>query len=232
MHRTLVALGHAPDRLFVHLLGKGTNPHSEVERKRMGEYNPEYAVVLDHGSRGGAAIIPPRADGRKVKTLLVDHHLSDGFPEDTLVRRRASSLKEAHSQGPQVLSACNNPPIATSAALAYDLCLPLHPSVQEQCGYLCAIGTHGDLGTSFKWAPPFPDMSTCFKKHTKKAVNEAVSLVNARACAVSTNDTPRSSSFAPLARRTALFDVSSAWEVRPPILFPSLCAHSNPWHRR
>jgi hypothetical protein len=42
------------------------------------------------------------------------------------------------------------------------------------------MGTHGDLGTAFKWEAPFPDMKPTFKKYTKKAVNEAVSLVNGR----------------------------------------------------
>lgn len=56
----------------------------------------------------------------------------------------------------------------------------------------CAIGTHGDLGTSVKWQPPFPDMNATFKTHSKKAINDAVALVNAP-------------------RRTATFDVISAW---------------------
>lgn len=42
------------------------------------------------------------------------------------------------------------------------------------------MGTIGDLGTSFKWERPFPDMTECFKKYTKKTMNEAVSLLNAR----------------------------------------------------
>jgi hypothetical protein len=61
---------------------------------------------------------------------------------------------------------------------------------------LCALGTIGDLGTAFKFEPPFPkeDMKACFKKYTKKNINEAVGLVNAP-------------------RRTAIYDVQSAWEV-------------------
>lgn len=42
------------------------------------------------------------------------------------------------------------------------------------------MGTHGDLGNTLKWEEPFPDMSEVFKTHTKKAINEAVSLLNAR----------------------------------------------------
>ena len=42
------------------------------------------------------------------------------------------------------------------------------------------MGTHGDLGNTLRWKPPFPDMTEVFKTHTKKAINEAVSLINAR----------------------------------------------------
>lgn len=56
------------------------------------------------------------------------------------------------------------------------------------------MGTHGDLGTTLKWKPPFPDMTETFKTYSKKAINDAVSLINAP-------------------RRTAKFDVASAWQV-------------------
>ena len=42
------------------------------------------------------------------------------------------------------------------------------------------MGTHGDLGTTLKWKAPFPDMTGVFKAHTKKSINDAVSLINAR----------------------------------------------------
>ena len=70
--------------------------------------------------------------------------------------------------------------MATSALLTYEICKPLHPDIQKSCGYLCAMGTHGDLGTTLKWKPPFPDMTEVFKTHTKKTINDAVSLINAR----------------------------------------------------
>ena len=56
------------------------------------------------------------------------------------------------------------------------------------------MGTHGDLGTTLKWEPPFPDMTATFKRYTKKAVNEAVGLVNAP-------------------RRSAAYNVKDAWDV-------------------
>lgn len=80
----------------------------------------------------------------------------------------------------QVVSACHYPPVATSALLTYEICKPLHPDIASSCGFLCAMGTHGDLGNTLKWKPPFPDMTEVFKIHSKKAINDAVSLINAR----------------------------------------------------
>lgn len=173
VYRTLLALGHPAGRLAVHFVSKGSNPHRDDEREKFALYKADYAIVVDQGSRPGPALVPG------AKTLLIDHHMSDEFPDDTLV-----------------LSACKHEPVATSATLAYVLCQPLHPSVQQNCDYLCAIGTIGDHGTSFKWPQPFPeeDMKACFKKYTKKAVTDAVSLVNAP-------------------RRTATYDVEAAWNV-------------------
>ena len=44
------------------------------------------------------------------------------------------------------------------------------------------MGTHGDLGNTLKWKPPFPDMTEVFKIFSKKTINDAVSLINARRC--------------------------------------------------
>lgn len=56
------------------------------------------------------------------------------------------------------------------------------------------MGTHGDLGNTLKWEPPFPDMKATFKMYTKKSINDAVSLINAP-------------------RRTATYNVTSAWDA-------------------
>ena len=139
-------------------------------------YNPSYIIVLDQGSRAAARII----DNSSTKSLILDHHLSDSFPEDALV-----------------VSACHYPPVATTSLLTYLICLPLHPSsitFTDTCAYLACIGTHGDLGNTLKWLPPFPDLTPTLKQHTKKAINEAVSLINAP-------------------RRTARYDVASAWSA-------------------
>lgn len=80
----------------------------------------------------------------------------------------------------QVVSGCNSPPVPTSALMAYEICKDLHKDIAKECGYLCAIGTHGDLGNTLKWAPPFPDMTEIFKQHSKKIINDCVSYLNAR----------------------------------------------------
>lgn len=49
-------------------------------------------------------------------------------------------------------------------------------------------------GTTLKWKDPFPTMDAMFKIHTKKTINDCVSLLNAP-------------------RRTATFDVISAWNT-------------------
>ncbi|KZT24815.1 DHH phosphoesterase [Neolentinus lepideus HHB14362 ss-1] len=177
IRRTLLLLGLDEKHLHVHFVAKGSNVHEIEARKRMMAHNASYAIVVDQGSRPGPPLFPAIENREVVKTLLIDHHESDEFPKDTLV-----------------LSACKHEPVATSATLAYELCLPMHEAVPNQCDYLCAMGTIGDLGTSFKWEPPFPDMKLCFKRWSKKAINEAVSLVNAP-------------------RRTAAFDAESAWKA-------------------
>jgi len=168
-----VALGLSPDLIDVHLISKNSSVHAEVERAAMLSKDPEYIIVVDQGSRAA----PPIVDSPSTKALIIDHHLSDDFPENSTV-----------------VSACHFPPVATSALLTYEICKPLHPDVATACGFLCAMGTHGDLGNTLKWKPPFPDMTEIFKTHTKKAINDAVALVNAP-------------------RRTAKFDVISAWRA-------------------
>jgi len=63
--------------------------------------------------------------------------------------------------------------------MAYEICKELDESIAEECAYLCAIGTIGDLG-KIKWLPPFLDMNEMFKKHTKKVIDTCVSYINAR----------------------------------------------------
>lgn len=171
LYRTLTALGLDESNIDVHLVKKGRNVHDDDERAGMAEKEPGYIVILDQGSRGG----PPVVDRPATKSLIVDHHLSDEFPE-----------------GAKVVSACHYPPVSTTSLLTYEICKTLHPDIATSCSYLACIGTHGDLGNTLKWLPPFPDMTETFKTYTKKSINDAVSLLNAP-------------------RRTAKYDVITAW---------------------
>lgn len=96
--------------------------------------------------------------------------------------------------GSEHVTACESPPVATSSLLTYTLCEPLHSEVSAKCDWLCIVGAHGDLGNTLKWEPPFPDMKATFKQYTKKTLNDVVSLINAP-------------------RRTASYDVKSAWDA-------------------
>ncbi|KAF2432157.1 DHH family protein [Tothia fuscella] len=174
LYRTLSLLGLEEELVDVHLVEKGTNISIESERLSMASKEPEFIFVLDQGSRR----TPPVIDTDH-KAIVIDHH---------------HATLEDHPERALFVNACNSPPVATSSLLTYTICMPLHPKVSAQCDFLCVIGTHGDLGNTLKWEPPFPDMKETFKKYTKKAINDAVSLINAP-------------------RRTATYDVVSAWQA-------------------
>ncbi|OBR09636.1 DHH family protein [Colletotrichum higginsianum IMI 349063] len=174
LERTLVLLGLDPSLVTVYLPPKGKNIHDESCRAEMAAHGPAYIFVLDQGSRAS----PPLIDGPH-RGIVIDHHhaLENDHPKDAL-----------H------VTACDSPPVATSSLLTYLICRELHDGVRDACDWLCVMGTHGDLGNTLKWEPPFPDMKTTFKTYTKKAINDAVSLINAP-------------------RRTASYNVPAAWEA-------------------
>lgn len=176
LHHTLTLLGLDPALITTHLLTKGETVHTPTTSALLAAHRPRYIFVLDQGSRAGPPLIPDHA---ACTTLVIDHH--HATPADF----------PAHSSH---VTACASPPVATSALLTYTLCTPLHAAVPDRCAWLCAVGTHGDLGTTLKWAPPFPDMAAAFTRHTKKGINDAVALLNAP-------------------RRTAAYDVRSAWDA-------------------
>ena len=141
----------------------------------MSKQNPKHIIVVDQGSRSG----PPVIDSKDTRSLIIDHHLSDEFPKGAQVLKNPLDYLILPDRT-QVVSACHYPPVATSSLLTYEICKPMHPSLESECAFLCAMGTHGDLGSSLKWKAPFPDMADAFKTYSKKAINDAVSLVNAR----------------------------------------------------
>lgn len=183
LQKTLILLGLDPSLISAHLLQKGGNIHNEAEREAMASHNPDFIFILDQGSRKS----PPVIDSPNHKALVIDHHyaLDDDFPK-----------------GSMHVTACNSPPVATTSLLVYLICRDLHDDVSKECDWLCAMGTHGDLGNTLKWEPPFPDMRDTFKRYTKKAINEAVSLINAP-------------------RRTASYGVPAAWKALTEASSPS-----------
>ncbi|OLN96251.1 hypothetical protein CCHL11_04434 [Colletotrichum chlorophyti] len=174
LERTLILLGLDQSLISAYLPPKGQNIHDESSRAEMASKNPAYIFVLDQGSRSS----PPLIDAPH-RGIVIDHH---------------HALSHDHPKHALHVTACDSPPVATSSLLTYLICRPLHDQVEEYCSWLCAMGTHGDLGNTLKWEPPFPDMKQTFKTHTKKAINDAVSLVNAP-------------------RRTASYNVSSAHDA-------------------
>lgn len=182
LRKTLMLLGLDSDLIATHLLKKGNSIHNESERKAMAGYDSAYIFILDQGSRKSSPVVD-----HPHKSLIIDHHfaLEDEFPE-----------------GSVHVTACNSPPVATSSLLTYLICRELHQDVEKQCDWLCIMGTHGDLGNTLKWELPFPDMREAFKTYTKKAINEAVSLINAP-------------------RRTASYNVGTAWAALTAAASPS-----------
>ncbi|GKU05495.1 unnamed protein product [Fusarium langsethiae] len=174
LRKTLILLGLDPELISAYVMKKGLNVHDEESRRDMASYKPSFIFVLDQGSRES----PPLID-EPHRALVIDHHYAE---------------EKDHPKDATFITACNSPPVATSALLTYLICRDLHPDVEEACGWLCAMGVHGDLGNNMKWEPPFPDFKAMFKKYTKKAINSAVSLINAP-------------------RRTAAYDVPGAWKA-------------------
>ena len=82
IRKTLIALGLSPDLVGVHLINKNVTVHDEAERAAMLAKDPKYIIIVDQGSRAA----PPVVDSLNVKSLIIDHHLSDEFPENATVR--------------------------------------------------------------------------------------------------------------------------------------------------
>jgi hypothetical protein len=174
LHHTLTSLGLSSDLISVYFPPKGSNVHDESTKNAISAKAPSYIFVLDQGSRK----TPPIIDIPHT-CLVIDHHYAEdgGFPE-----------------GAEYVTAHDCPPVATSSLLTYHICLPLHDDLSAKISWLAALGTHGDLGTTLKWEPPFPDMTATFKQYPKKSVNDAVALVNAP-------------------RRSAAYNVQDAWDA-------------------
>ena len=92
VHSTLVKLGLDPKWLDVHLVQKGSNIHEENERELMLKKEPKFVIVLDQGSRPS----PPVVEDPNVKSMVIDHHLSDEFPKDATVSQYQNTWHNSH----------------------------------------------------------------------------------------------------------------------------------------
>ena len=72
----------SPESIDVHLIRKNVTVHDEAERAAMLAKDPKYIFIVDQGSRAA----PPVVDSPNTKPLIIDHHLSDEFPKDAMVR--------------------------------------------------------------------------------------------------------------------------------------------------
>lgn len=121
-----------------------------------------HIVILDQGSRGS----PPLVSNAEV--LIIDHHVASQFPQDAII-----------------CSACNHLPVATTSLLTFVVVEPFlkdaDPDTRAECEWLAVLGVKGDLG-DWKWDSPFPAAlhDKVNKLYTKKALSEAVSLLNTR----------------------------------------------------
>ncbi|CAI6333885.1 unnamed protein product [Periconia digitata] len=187
LQNTLTSLGLTKSLISVYFPPKGSNIHDDTTREVISTLPPPaYIFVLDQGSRKTRPILDTPH-----KCLIIDHHFAEegGFPE-----------------GAEYVTAHDCPPVATSALLTYHICLDLCPDLRDKLSWLAALGTHGDLGTSLKWLPPFPDMTATFKSYSKKSINDAVSRVNAP-------------------RRSAAYNVKAAWTAVINAASPSALAN-------
>jgi single-stranded-DNA-specific exonuclease len=131
------------------LPGKGEHAHSPAFQERLSRMGAEALVVLDMGSRA-QPIVPG------LPTLVIDHHQSTEFPE-----------------GAQVLSSYGHEPISPTSLLTYALVSPL--IIPGPLEWLAVLGTIADLGVD----APLPFLKDALRRAGRKAVTEAVALLNA-----------------------------------------------------
>lgn len=129
IRKTLIALGISPDLVGVHLIEKNVTVHDETERAAMLAKDPKYIIVVDQGSRAA----PPIVDSLNTKSLIIDHHLSDEFPENATVR---PSNTPKSTQSIDASSGC----FRMSLSSCCDVCSPdvrdLQASAPNRCLFL------------------------------------------------------------------------------------------------
>lgn len=175
---------------------------------------PVRVIIVDQGSRPGPPLVrKTEVHTDDLKTLIIDHHMSTSWPEESVV-----------------LTACNSPPIATSSLLTYLTCAPLHPDIPHLTMWYAILGVFGDLSPSeINWGDPnsewpasqeMVDLGEEVKRIGKKPLSSAVGAINARKLAALGPQllccfifTLKSGLFCCAARRTAEYNVEDAWKV-------------------
>lgn len=165
LERTLRRLdAGACRRLEPLLMRKGESVFASAARARLRERAPGTIVLLDQGSRGDEVLT-------EVPLLVIDHHAPRGFPPGSLA-----------------CSAFGHEPTATTSVLTRELVRVL-ADIPELM-WLAALGAIADLGPN----APFDVVRPTFDRYGRKAMTEAVALLNAP-------------------RRSAEHDVETAWKV-------------------
>lgn len=134
--------------VITRIVGKGENPWSPDLRSELEHLQPGGLVVTDLGVRAGS-ILPG------VPTLLIDHHVPTGTPDDAAV-----------------ISGNGWVPEPTSSLLAYWSATALGPA--DDLLWLAAVGLIGDMAD-----PGFPELVEAQARFGKTALRDAVSLINA-----------------------------------------------------
>lgn len=135
---------------------------------------PVRVIIVDQGSRPGPPLVrKSEVNTQDLKTIIIDHHMSTSWPDQS-----------------EVLTACNSSPIATSSLLTYLTCAPLHPDIPKLTMWYAILGVFGDLSPSeINWGDPksdWPasqemiDLGEEVKRIGKKSLSSAVGAINAR----------------------------------------------------
>ncbi|MCO6048414.1 phosphoesterase [Mesorhizobium sp. RP14(2022)] len=131
------------------IVGRGENAWSDAMRAEMKDADYGGLIVTDLGTSSGS--IAPH-----IPTIVVDHHVPTGFPDEAVT-----------------ISGAASDPIPTSSLLALRACAALGDT--DDLLWLAAIGLIGDLADKDPW----PELEAARARYGITALRNAVSLINA-----------------------------------------------------
>lgn len=143
------ALGRMGRPVEARPVGKGESPWSDALREELAARSPGALIVADLGVRP-EPILPG------VPTILVDHHVPQGFPTGALA-----------------ISGHGWTPEPTSSLLAFWCAQGIEPA--DDLLWLAALGLVGDMAED----RGFPELAEAQARFGKTALRDAASLVNA-----------------------------------------------------